>query len=717
MPRRRRERTRNDHERQRPDLSPIGWMTGVAFVLALGVLAWWWLRPPSITIERRADRNVLLVTIDTLRGDALRSYGGAADTPNLDRLAASGARFTFAHAHAVLTLPSHGSILTGRYPYEHGLRDNSGFRLRRGEATIATRLKALGFSAGAFVSAYPLDQRYGLNTGFDVYDDHVSEVGRTLEIALPERRADATVGLALDWIGRQSGKWFAWVHVFDPHAPYKAPAEWQAKYPSNAYAAEVAWTDASLGRLFDALDRQSRPTLVIVTADHGEGLGDHGELTHGVFAYESTLHVPLIVADAGPGHAQVQGTVISSPARHVDLLPTVLESIAAPLPGDLPGRSLLDDVARGGGADRPSYFESMMPVLARGWAPLRGVLVAREKYIDLPISELYDLADDVSEQRNVATIRQDRTTVLMGVLKGFNLAPPDRPAEEVVGVRERLRALGYTGGSPAPPREKYTENDDPKRLIELDQMLHRGRELFQANRPADAIAIFKQIIARRPDMADAYRQLAFVLWQMGQPGPAIGTLEAAVRNGIAQRDLQVTLGNYLAEAGAAPKAAALLESLPQDDPETLNALGIAYAHLNRPADAMRVFRRALEIDETNGLAYQNIGTVHLQSGDLAGAEKALREALRIDPTLAGAHTTLGVVLARTKRGAEAVESWKRAVDLEPADFDALYNLTLELINQGRMDEARQFGDRYIASAPPSLHAPDIAHLRKLLGRE
>jgi arylsulfatase A-like enzyme/Flp pilus assembly protein TadD len=695
-----------------PRLAVLAILAGVA----AGFAAWWWLRTPAFAVAATSDRNVLLITIDTLRGDALGSYGGRAATPNLDRLAEHGARFTFAHAHAVLTLPSHASILSGRYPYEHGIRDNSGFRMRSGEVTLASRLKTHGFSTGAFVSAFPLDQRYGLNAGFDSYDDRVSEVGRTTELVVPERRADAVVASALDWIGRQNGRWFGWVHLFDPHAPYKAPPDWQAKYPTEAYAAEVAWTDFALGPLLDRLVQQSRPTLVIVTADHGEGLGEHGELTHGIFAYETTLHVPLMIGEIGPGLPSRRGVTITSAARHVDIVPTVLDAIGAPATADLPGASLRDLIARGGGDDRPSYFESMMPVLARGWAPLRGVLVAREKYIDLPIPELYDLAADARELQNVAAVQTDRPPVLQRVLQGFNVAPPNRPAEEAAGARDRLRALGYAGGSPAPPRDRYTEQDDPKRLIDLDQMLHRAREQFQAGRPADAVKLFQQIIARRPDMADAYRNMAFVLWQAGRPGPAIATLEAALKNGVTQRDIQVKLGTYLVEVGAAPKAVPLLEALPQDDTEVLNALGIAYAHSGRPADAMRVFGRALEFDATNGLAHQNIGTLHLQAGDLKAAEASLREALRIDPTLSGALTTLGVVLVKTGRGPEAVDAWTRAVDLEPTEFDALYNLTIELLAEGRIDEARRFGDRYLETAPPALYAGDLAHLRKLLGR-
>ena len=241
----------------------------VLVVAAIALAAWWWRQPARFAIAIAAERNVLLVTIDTLRADAIGAYGGRVSTPHLDRIAASGARFGFAHAHAVTTLPSHASLLTGRYPYEHGIRDNTGFRLRPDEATLATRLGARGFAIGAFVGGFPLNRRFGLDAGFDTYDDRIGDVtGRDLTI--PERRADAVVGSALEWIDTRTGKWFGWVHVFDPHSPYRAPDEYRARYPTDPYLAEVAWTDAALGRLFDRLRAGARPTLVIVT---GMGIG------------------------------------------------------------------------------------------------------------------------------------------------------------------------------------------------------------------------------------------------------------------------------------------------------------------------------------------------------------------------------------------------------------------------------------------------------------
>ena len=686
----------------------------VALAASIALTAWW-LRTPALTFAGNPDRNVLLVSIDTLRADALSSDGGRARTPNLDSLAERGARFTFAHSHAVVTLPSHTTLLTGLYPYQHAVRDNNGYRVTRGQATMATRLKGLGFATGAFVGAFPLDARFGLNAGFDVYDDRIGEMGTTVDFALPERRADTVVKPAVEWIGAQRGKWFAWVHVFNPHAPYRAPPEYAAQYPSDPYAAEVAWTDHALGPLFSALASQSRPTLVVVTADHGESLGEHGELTHGIFAYESTLRVPLIVAEIDPRHsARASGVTITTAVRHLDVLPTILDAVTAPADTSLAGSSLGPLITSGSGDDRPMYFEAMTANLSRGWAPLRGVLIGREKYIDLPIQELYDLAKDAKEANNAASQRHDRVDVLGNLLRGYNVTAPARPGEETTAVRDRLRALGYVGGSAAPARDRYLEHDDPKRLIDIDAMLHRAGELFELGKPVEAADLFKQVVARRPDTADAYRYLAFVYWESGRPADAIAALEEALRKGVTHRDVRVKLGLYLSQFGDPARAIGLLEGLADDDTEALNALGIAYGQARRGQDAMRAFRQVLEIDPTNGLAYQNIATLQLQTGDRAGAESSLRRALQIDGSLHGAYTTLGVVLSENGKKTDAIEMWQRALALEDSDYDALYNLTITLAELGRRDEARAYGQRYVTSAPPAFYRADIDRIRRLI---
>lgn len=692
----------------------------IAAVAAAAVAAWMWTgRSRPFALEPNADRNILLVTIDTLRADALGSYGGSAATPNLDRLAAHGARFSFAHSHAVVTLPSHASILSGRYPYQHGVRDNTGYRFSPEMPTVATLLKAQGFATGAFIAGFPLDRRFGLNVGFDTYDDRL-DAASAADTGERERRADAVIASAGGWIGRQQGKWLAWVHLYDPHATYAPPREWAERYPASPYQGEVAWTDHALGALFDLLKNQPRNTLVIVTADHGEGLGDHGELTHGVFAYEAMLHVPLIIAEtradrarAGFSSREPEGVAVSTPVRHVDLLPTMLEAAGAAAPAGLPGASLRQVIASGGGEDRPSYFESMTPAVTRGWAPLRGVLAGREKYIDLPIAELYDLAADPRETSNLAASRADRAQVLFNMLKGFNVAPPSRAAAETPETLERLRSLGYIGGGTAAVRETYAEADDPKNLIELERMIARATDAQRAGRLDEAIGIYKQVIERRRDTEDAYRKLALVYWRQGRAADAIATLELALRNGITQSEVRIKLGEYLAESGQPERAIELLGPTAGNDPDALTTLGNAYTRAGRERDAVNTFNRLLALDPSNALAYENIGAAQLRAGDAAGAERSLRRAIDLDPNLAGAHTALGVALASMGRRGDAIDAWKRAVAIEPLELNALFNLTLNLADAGRRDEARHYGERFIAAAPARMRA-DVEAVRRMI---
>ncbi len=673
-----------------------------------------------------SDRNVLLVTIDTLRADALSSYGGPARTPNLDRLASHGARFTFAHAHAVVTLPSHTSILSGLLPYEHGVRDNSGFRVRPGTPTLATRLKARGFATGAFVGGFPLTKRFGLTPGFDVYDDQMPETRGAVEVAMPERPAGVVVPRAVTWIGQQTTRFFGWVHVFDPHSPYKPAADLASRYAGQPYYGEVAAVDRALGPLFDTLATLTRPTLVVVTADHGESLGEHGELTHGMFAYEGTLRVPLIVALVEPGRTAVAaGVVVDAPVRHIDVAPTVLDVLGIERDPKLLGSSLRALIAGERTGDRPAYFESMTYNLVRGWAPLRGVVAERTKFIDLPIAEVYDLAADAKEGTNLATVARGRAQVMSNLLRTYNVDPPNRPGRETAEAAAALKSLGYVQGS-APARAAYTEADDPKRLVEIDRDLHSATTLMQDGRREDAIAMLTSVVNRRPDTADAYISLSHAYWEGGQPQMAIAALERALSSGAPDRDVRIRLGIYLAESHAdSARAIALLEGMSAEDVEALNGLGIAYGDAGRYGDAIRTFTTVLTLDATNGLALQNLASMVLRqalaskrpaevAARLQEAEAFARKAIEADPTLPDAFTTLGVVQSTSGRKADAIESWKRAVALDGTQFNALYNLWLELAAAGRRDEASAYGRQFVATAPPAFFQPDIARIKRYL---
>lgn len=656
-----------------------------------------------------------------MRADALGCYGGQAATPNLDRLAADGIRFDFAHSHAVLTLPSHVSILTGLYPFQHGIRDNSGFRVAKGTVTAATLLKGRGFATAAFIGGYPLDSQFGLDDGFDLYDDRLDDVGQTSQFVLAERRADAVVGSAMTWLAGQGAPWFAWVHIFDPHAAYKPPEPYASRYRSNPYAGEVAFADAALGPLLDKVRAASdRPTLVIVTGDHGEGLGDHGEATHGVFAYEATLRIPLIVAQlggaSGAGRSGAGRGVSSEPVQHVDILPTILDGLGLQPPPAVRGASLLKALPD---ADvRASYFEALATSLNRGWAPLTGVLVGRNKYIDLPIEELYDIAGDPAESRNDAQSRGAVRQTLRARLGSLGpTAPGPRQSEDAETVA-RLRSLGYTAGTAAAARKTYTESDDPKRLVGLDQEIQRGLELYQAGRLREAEAVFRGLVERRPDMTLSYLHLGFLLREQGRAAEAIATLRRAREVGVADAEVQWRLGMYLSETGQLDEAIPLLEgeaARPDPSVDALNALGIAYDRAGRTADALATFQRITSLDVRNAMAWQNAGAAHLHAGNIEAARRAFSQSIEANPKWAASYTGLGVVeLARNSRQG-AIEAWRRAVELNPREFDALFNLATELINDRQNAAARPYVQQFVETAPPVAYARDIAKLRAWLG--
>ena len=693
-----------------------------AVLIAVAAGAWYLLRPaPFPSFARTSDQNLLIITVDTLRADALASYGGQARTPNLDALAADGVRFAFAHAHAVVTLPSHSSIFTGRYPFEHGVRDNSGYRLSDEATTLAELARARGFSTGAFVGAFPLNRAFGLAQGFDVYDDLTGRQVQEADFAFIERPAGEVVAAARAWIEQQNGPWLAWVHVFDPHSPYAPPPPFNAEYAGSPYAGEVAYVDSALEPLLSLVRAGARPTTVVVTADHGEALGDHGELTHGLFAYESTLRVPLIVAQVGhlQGTAQGRraGAVSDASVRHVDILPTVAELAGLTLPAGLPGRSLLTVDAGTGGA-HPSYFESMSPTLNRGWAPLRGVLDGRDKYIDLPIEELYDLADDPDETRNLAAAAGERVRALFAELERFGSALPGDRLAESADVRERLRSLGYISGTAARKTE-YSPADDPKRLIEIDTLMMRGIEAHQRGRVEEGMDAYRRVIAARPDMNVAYQRLAFMLQGQGRLDEAIAMLRQGLDVNGPDLDLEIKLGTYLAETGRTADAIALLDRVTAaapDNIEALNARGIAYARAGRPTDALASFQRILEIDPRDAFALENAGAMHLERGDLAAAAALFQRAADNDPDSSRARAGLGVVALRAGRKDDAIAHWRAAVALDPRNFDALFNLATELINAGRPGEARPFVELFVRTAPPAFYGPDITRLRQWLGR-
>jgi arylsulfatase A-like enzyme/Flp pilus assembly protein TadD len=711
----------------------ISGRAGLAFIvlalLVAGGAAWMLLRGRDAPIREGACSgcNVLLITIDTLRSDRVGAFGGPANlTPTLDRLAASGLRFTRAYSSAPLTLPSHTSILTAVSPPVHGIRTNGLFRLGANLPTLATVLKAAGYRTGAFVSAFVLDARFGLNRGFDVYDDRYGEKHAGGDTDDAERRAEEVIKPATAWIlGNTNPKsqipnpFFAWVHLYDPHEPYRAPEPYASQHAP--YDAEVAYTDAMVGRMLADLEAAHRldRTLVVVAADHGESLGEHGERSHGVFAYEPTLRVPWIMW-AG---ARLASRSWDGVSRLVDLAPTTLDLVGVARPGTFEGRSLVSAIAAGENASPPAYFEAMDANLTRNWSPLAGIVSGHDKLIDLPIPELYDLADDPHETANLFARAGERARTLQSLLKTTTAEFASRASASEkttlsADARQRLQALGYVASSAEPGARVYTDADDTKMLIGPANDLDRALAAFKAGSRENAIASVAGIVQAHPGFTTAYGVLASMQRESGDLRAAIGTLEQVVRRGTADQSILVVLAGYLQEAGALPQAAQLLEAVIASHPDYAdahNSLGVVYSRMGKHEQARSAFRKVLDLDPTSATAYENLGIDAIGSGDLGAAADDLTRALELDPRLARAHNALAAVLLRQGKRNEAIDHWRTALQLDPRLYDALFNLGTSLYADDRQ-QARPYLERFVAEAPPARYQADIARVRQMLSR-
>jgi arylsulfatase A-like enzyme/Tfp pilus assembly protein PilF len=660
--------------------------------------------------------SVLLITVDTLRADALGTYGNArAATPVMDRLAAAGVRFDFAHAHNVVTLPSHANILSGRHPIEHGVRDNAGFRFPRTAETLATLLKARGYRTGAFVSAFPLASRFGLARGFDVYDDAFVDRRTRPAFLEQERPATETVALARRWLdaaGRTPS--FCWVHVYEPHAPYEPPEPFASRFRDDPYAGEVAAADAALAPLLEPiLSAGTRgATLVVLTADHGESRGEHGEATHGIFAYEATLRVPLVVYAPG----LLAPRAVASSARHVDILPTVLDALGFSTPAGVSGKSLL---AAAGGRTVPSettYFEALSGSLNRGWAPVFGVIRDGWKYVDLPIPELYDLTADPREDHDLAAREPARLESMRARLAPFRAADGGpRPSAEDVDTRERLRSLGYTGAGGG--KARYGPEDDPKRLIALDAILQDVAALHEKGDIPAALARCRELVARRPEMPLSLLYLAQLERETGQLAAAAESLRKALALHPNDATTAALLGSVLTEDGRAREAVALLEPYAGREPadvEVLSVNALALARVGRTADALARLQTAEEADPGNAMVLVHEGTVHLMAHDEGKAGAAFEAALARNPGLARAHASLGAMAADAGRVDEAVDRWKRAIALDPREREKPLALGTLLWRRGRRGEARVYLQLFLDAAEPRADAAAIERVRGLL---
>ncbi len=632
---------------------------GLVVVTMLAIGAWFWNRAANPAIPM----NVVLITLDTLRADHVGAYGATmVDTPHLDRLASQGVVFEQAMTTAPLTLPAHSSIMTGQFPPVHGVRDNGGFFLGPEQVTMAEILSERGYQTAATVGAFVLDSKWGLDQGFGTYQDDFDLSGiKAMSLASVKRPGNEVVDLALAWMeGVADQQFFAWMHLYDPHAPYESPEPYRSRYRGHPYRGAIAFTDAQVGRVFDFLEARGLAdnTIVIVTADHGEGLGEHGEETHGFFVYETAMRVPLIVR--APARGIVPGRV-SQPVRTVDILPTVLELLGASPPEPIEGVSLVPLMS---GATRElaldGYGEAMYPLHHYGWSELTTLRSDRYKLIDAPRPELYDLQNDPNELVNLFDERRTVADAMLRELRDRKRVmeedAPEAPQTEDVDpeTRARLAALGYVGSFVATSSEPSSGRADPKDKIGLFNLMTTARDVSKGEDAGEeAIAMLRSVVAEDPNVIDAWFMLGNEYFKLGRWTEAIAQFRRS------------------------------LELKPDYDLAIIN-MANAYRRLGQDDAALAGYEHYVTIDPKNAYVHYQIGEIHMDQRNLARAEAAFAQALSIDPKLASAQVATAVLAYERGQLPQAEQRLREALTLKPDVRLAHYNLAL--IAEARGDD-------------------------------
>jgi len=545
--------------------------------------------------------NVLIVTIDTLRADRLGCYGHTgARTPTIDALAGRGLLFEQATTVSPITLPSHASIFTGLSVPNHGVRHNGLFRLDPDRTTLAERFSAAGYDTAAFISAFVLDRRYGLDQGFADYDDRFEEVHDAGPGSYPERPADAVTDRATNWLAsraeaQRENSFFAWIHYFDPHGPYEPPSPFAEEFSTAPYDGEIAFVDRELGRVIETLRELGSldDTLILITADHGEGLGEHDEATHADLIYDSTMRVPWILSNP---RLFPQGKLVRDRlAATIDIAPTIA-ALTGLEPGE-PGDGI--DITAAPVPGRTVYMETLAPLLDYGWAPLYGLRRIDSKYIQAPQPEYYDLITDPVEANNLFEGRKDAGG-LRAELSARLAEWPD--AFEVAGIRkeltqeelERLAALGYvTGQAARPPGTR-----DPKTMMPVWHRINQAARLSVRGEHAEAIAAIREVLTLDPGDGKAWSVAMQVYDRADQPTEA----ETCARRALQLRptsDLWVSLARFALNRGDLPTFNGALAEAERLDPQN-GGIHIGHGHADalqgRYDEARKEFETALQID-------------------------------------------------------------------------------------------------------------------------
>lgn len=650
---------------------------------------------PSSGSETR--KNVLIITIDTLRPDRLSCYGTLhMQTPHIDRLADEGILFSRAFANTSTTLPSHANILLGTSPLYHGVHENLNFVVKEDFLTLAEHLKTKGYNTKAYIGAYPLEPRFGLCQGFDIYDAEFPH-DYNADLTTLERRAEESVDKACDGIRDAKEPWFVWVHCYDPHLPYDPPEPFLSLFAKNPYDGEVAYVDHMLGRLWDCLKQEQvyDETLIVFTGDHGESLGQHGELSHGFFAYNATLWVPLIIKVPG-----IESKRVDQYVSHLDIFPTICDIVGINKPLHLQGDSLVPVLEGKKLPARTIYFESMFPHYSHGWAPLMGFIQDNEKFIESPVPELYDLGKDFDEMANLADKKklEKYRERLEKVIRDWSFAGSVRARERAdPETLKRLESLGYISSSSGSEKDRYGPEDDVKNLLPIHTKNFEALALHEKGKTEEALAILQDVLQKNPKIGMTYVYLASVLSDEGRLEDSIEWLREGLSKFPGMYDIYKQYIKTLRRARAFDEIIADFNEKSfreiQVDPEIWNHVGFAYAVKEDWENAIKAFDRALSLDARYAEAFFNRGEAYLslalQKKDpdlLEGSSENFKKSIEMDPDYAFPYFGLGKIYWEMGDMDSAIYCWQKAVELKPHFGQAIYSLGEAYLAKG--DKAR-----------------------------
>lgn len=665
---------------------------------------------------------VILISIDTLRSDHLPAYGyQGVSTPNLDAFRADAILYERAYSHCPLTLPSHASMLTGLLPADHGIRDNIGFTLAEKVPSLPALLKSNGYATGAAVSAFVLRKGTGIARGFDAYDDEVEPIGTSQIISRVQRPGGETVAAARKWLDQHGGQpFFYFLHLYDPHTPYEPPEPYRSQYKNNPYDGEIAYTDHVIGEFLDYLKEKGiyDKAMIVILADHGEGLNDHREEEHGIFLYREAIQVPLFVKLPGSKNA---GASVSTPAGLVDVFPTILQQTATAAPARANDHAVsLLSLLDGAPEKRNIYSETYYPRMHYGWSDLHSLTDGDHHLIRAPIPELYDLKNDPRETKNVMNEERRTYTAMRNAIEPF-VREAAAPAAIDPDEAAKLAALGYIGSAAATTDED--ELADPKTTVEVFQQIRVAFTYFRDERLAECLALTTKLLEDNHRILDLWDIKSKTLAKLGRTAEAIEAAKEGLRQQSSAVSLIAAVANLSIIKGDLEQAQQHAELLMKTEPGQAHEL-LARIHAERKdyAAAEKEARLAMSTGREPTNALMTLALIAKQRGELdaalqhidaAVASVASKENRRV-PNL---HFYRGDILARLGRNAEAEREFRAEIATYPTEPDAYASLLLLLASSGRIEEGTRVVFDLIQASPRPPSYIAVSETLKVIGDE